>query len=375
MARYRKAIAGQNVLDAARWRIDKMLDTFDSYAVAFSGGKDSQVVLHLVRERAALKGRLPVPIVFRDEEVIPERVVKHMERYLHLDWCTMHWFAVQMKSHKFVLGSNEGYVQWDRARDPSLPNSRGWVRPKPPWAILQPDADPSVYDQYTMDAFVVRTMGLTGKVCLINGMRASESVIRYRSCMSKLHETYIVAADPMAPHVRLGKPIYDWEENDVLKYLWESGEPICETYRSQHLSDRPLRVSTPLHAEASKQISVLRREDPEFYNEVLRVWPDMAMQDRWWGDFDQQKMRDQYGRTFAGCHRYVDRFITDPPQAELARVRIDDAAAKYHRTPGAFPPTYVLEEVMGGRIKRPVTPLKPAYQGLTKYLQHDEPRE
>lgn len=366
MARYRRRLP-MSVLEAAKARIREMLTIFDSFAVCYSGGKDSQVVLQLTREVATEMGRLPIPILFRDEEVIPPGVVEHLEAYRDLSWCRMHWFAVPLKSHKFVLGSNESYVQWDRERDPS-----GWVRPKPPWAIVQEDGDERVFDQYTMDAYAVQRMGLRGRVVLLNGMRASESVIRLRACLAKQHQTYVVAAGDDAPHVRLGKPIYDWEENDVLKYLWECGEPMCPTYRPQHLIGRPLRVSTPLHAEASKQIEVLRREDPEFLDAVLRVWPDMAMQGRWWGDFDQQAMRDRYGRTFAAVHRYVDRFITDAKQNAPGHQRIEEARERFLRSPSAFPPTYVLEEVMGGRTKRQVTPLKAAYQQLPKYLAHDE---
>jgi predicted phosphoadenosine phosphosulfate sulfurtransferase len=370
VARFKRYL-GVTVLEAARARIRYALETFDSYAVAFSGGKDSQVVLHLVREAATELGRLPVPVLFRDEEVIPERVIDHVARYRLEPWARVHWFAVPLKSHAFVLGTTAAYVQWDRARDPSL-GGRGWVRPKPPWSILQEPDDLRVFDQYTMDRYAAERMGLRGSVCLFNGMRASEGIVRHRAVMQKLHECWIVSAGADANHVRLAKPVYDWEENDILRYLWESGSPICEAYRAQHLVTGRLRVSTPLHAEAAKRIDALKREDPAFLDAVLRVFPEMGMQLRWWGDFDKEKLLANYGRTWEAIHRYVDRFLTDPAEITLAHERITEAAARFRSSPRGFSPPYVLEEMMAGRYKRPILPLKPEQQKMAKYALHDE---
>lgn len=369
MARYKRYLA-VSVLDAARERIRRALDTFDSYAVCFSGGKDSQVVLHLVRDLATEMGRLPVPILFRDEEVIPDRVLDHVARYRLEPWARLHWFAVPLASHQFVLGVTTSYVQWDPARDPALPGSRGWVRPKPPFALVSEVGDARVFDQYTMDAYAAERMGLDGAVCLFNGMRASEGIIRHRAVMSKLHECWIVACGN--PRIRLAKPIYDWEENDVLRYLWEDGSPICGAYRAQHLVTGRLRVSTPLHAEAAKRIDALAREDPAFLDAVLRVFPEMAMQIRWWGDFDKGRLLTVYGRSWAGIHRYADRFLPDPTERTLAHTRIDAAALRFHNSPRGYSPPYVLEELMAGRFKRAIIPLKPEQQKMAKYAEHDE---
>jgi predicted phosphoadenosine phosphosulfate sulfurtransferase len=49
-----------NVLEAARNRINLVFDNFERIYVAFSGGKDSTVMFHLVMEAAiARKRRLP----------------------------------------------------------------------------------------------------------------------------------------------------------------------------------------------------------------------------------------------------------------------------------------------------------------------------
>ena len=54
----------QNVLDAARDRIAKTFDSVERVYVAFSGGKDSSVMFHLVMEEAIQHIRIKALAVF-----------------------------------------------------------------------------------------------------------------------------------------------------------------------------------------------------------------------------------------------------------------------------------------------------------------------
>src|ERR1035437_419675 len=62
------------VLDAARARISEALDNTELAYVAFSGGKDSSVLLHLVMEEAIRRGQR-VGVLFIDFERSEERRV------------------------------------------------------------------------------------------------------------------------------------------------------------------------------------------------------------------------------------------------------------------------------------------------------------
>src|ERR1019366_6623572 len=96
-------ILNMDVLEAARQRIDGILDRYDTVAVAFSGGKDSLVTLHLVREQ--MQARNPqavVPVIFRDEEVIPNTVIDFVDSYRQRPWVKMLWFTVPLASTKCV---------------------------------------------------------------------------------------------------------------------------------------------------------------------------------------------------------------------------------------------------------------------------------
>lgn len=52
-------------------------------------------------------------------------------------------------------------------------------------------------------------------MAFLTGIRADESLIRYRASVNKLNENYINATE--CKRVSLCKPIYDWRENDVFK--------------------------------------------------------------------------------------------------------------------------------------------------------------
>ena len=63
-----KIYRSENVLDAAKRRIAWLFDEFPALVVAFSGGKDSTVVLNLAIEEARRRGRLPLPVMWIDQE-------------------------------------------------------------------------------------------------------------------------------------------------------------------------------------------------------------------------------------------------------------------------------------------------------------------
>ncbi|MCP4749090.1 MAG: phosphoadenosine phosphosulfate reductase family protein [Desulfobacteraceae bacterium] len=347
-----------DVYAEAKSRVQHVLDTFDSVAVCFSGGKDSLVVLHLLEEVLRDRGWEgpadgKINVIFRDEELIPDNVINFVQEYAKNPKYNFYYYAVQLKSEKFILGKKYEYVQWDKNRE--------WIRPKPEIAIVKPED--VVFDQYRMDAYCAQNF--KGKIAFINGIRCDESLIRYRSVVNKRNECYIAGTD--APNVKFVKPIYDWSEKDVFKYLHDKNIKYCPIYDAQMWNGQALRVATPLHAESAKRFNKLRTLYPIFYEQLIAIFPEMLEQDRYWNEYDPYAVIAKYRPGFEGVIEYIKAEIKDPVNRKMAIKRVLEAwkirknniaKGRGDHNFGGYPALHVFKSILGGNYKRVIQPIK-----------------
>lgn len=336
---------GVNVLEAAQTRIDHILDTYDTVAVAFSGGKDSLVTLHLLAQAIRRKSGdfkpIKVHVVFRDEELIPQHVIDFVDGYRQLPWIEMLWFCVPLKSSKFILGRTYDYIQWDPSRD--------HIRPKPLWSINETEP---VYDQYSMDSKVAEYY--KGKICVLTGIRAQESLMRYRAIINKIGNTETCATQ--CKRLDLGRPIYDWKEDDIFKYLHDNHIAYAEIYDRQSAAGQNLRVSTPLHSESAKRMDTWREIDPEFYDAVIKLFPEVAVQGKYYKDVDMDAGIEQpkdLKELWAWIHR---RFSGEQLKMAIKRHSEVTSFWKNPNVRDKYPMEYVFKLFKSGTIKRVFLP-------------------
>jgi predicted phosphoadenosine phosphosulfate sulfurtransferase len=343
----RKQYISTNVHDEAIKRIQHIYDTHDTVIVAFSGGKDSLAALNLVHEVGARNGVKQIPVVFRDEELIPDSVVDFVNEYRQKPWVDMTWFCVPLLSNKYIMGQVVEYVQWDPTRE--------YLRPIPEWAttleMLNLPADTRA-DQWTMDELAIAKF--KGKVAIITGIRSSESLMRFRASVNKLNENYINASS--TPRASLCKPLFDWEENDVFRYFYDKGIKYCSIYDAQVVAGVNLRVSTPLHVEAAKKIGNLRNYSPNFYGQIMELFPEMLVQERYFKELDRESIVRRYAKDFAGVRAWCLENIEDEVWQKKALHELASIEVREKNSPGGYPVDYVLKTFMSGGYKRVTLP-------------------
>lgn len=121
-----KRYRADDVLTAARRRIAETFDSVERVYLAFSGGKDSSVLFHLVMEEAIKRGQR-VGVMFIDFEAQYAETISHVHEMFELykDHIEQHWICIPMLLRNAVTNFEPRWVCWDETKKPL------WIRDKP----------------------------------------------------------------------------------------------------------------------------------------------------------------------------------------------------------------------------------------------------
>ena len=334
-----------NCVDAARERIRHVYNTFDDVAIQFSGGKDSTAILYLAKEVHEERGLGPVKVIFRDEEMVSPAVARFVEEVKNYPWVDMEWYCLPAIQEVWVLGTRELILLWDKSRE----EQGRLIRDVPPWAITAESFGldrrqplPEAMDYYTMQ-------GKKGMTAFITGVRANESMIRYRSIVQKLHENYIVQPYRLKKSIplRFAKVIYDWTSNDVMKFLEEHNAPYCEYYDIAAMTGSNTRVGIPLHSVAIRRIGDVIATEPEFYDRLVACFPQIDAQRRLWADFNMEAKIDDYAAEgWDGVRRCIDENMRGVPVTKEAMAYAAAFRKKHILDPYSYPLDWLIRTLL-----------------------------
>ena len=359
-------------VDAARERVRHVYDTFDTVCVQFSGGKDSTAVLYLAKEIHEERGLGPVKVIFRDEEMLSPSVEAYLNEVRNYDWVEMEWYCLPQGQEVWVLGQREYIQLWDPRRE----RAGRLFRSIPDWAIraehfgLDPEqAIPQSIDYYTMQ-------GKSGRVAFLTGVRANESMIRYRSCVQKLHENYINVPYRMKKSIplRFAKVIYDWTTDDVLKFVSEEHDAsYCEYYDLAALTGSNTRVGIPLHCVAIRRIGDVVATEPDFYDRLYECFPHIDAQRRLWADFDIEKLITNYSRMgWEGVKMCIEDNVLTPGLKRRAMSFAAEFRKKQAKDPASYPTHWLIRNILMKEFNiMAVNPMGPKTKAYTIAQQEE----
>lgn len=168
----------KTVYEAALERIRWTYRQFgDNVAVAFSGGKDSTVCLHLTYTVATELGRLPVPVVFVDQEAEWQATIDYVRQVMSLPWVQPYWLQIPIK----LANSTQTADPWLHCWEPGVE----WIRAQEPDAITRnvygTDRFYEVFKEFLAHHYPGQPAALIG------GVRTEESPARKMAMTSYRH--------------------------------------------------------------------------------------------------------------------------------------------------------------------------------------------
>jgi len=340
-----KKYVGSTVLDEARRRIERIIETHDVVVCAFSGGKDSQVAMHLTHVVGREMGIDRVKVQYRDEELVPRPVLDHVAWVREQPWVDLMYLACEWEATAYMLGMVKSYHQWDPRRE--------WLRQPPAHAVRLE----GVYDElFGFDVMTAELFG-RGRVALITGVRAEESMNRYRSVVNRIVDNYI-SPSRYTKRVSLCKPLFDWKTNDIFKYLYENQLPYAKLYNHQMWAGDNLRVTSPLHATPAKQLFKLREIDPLLYEQVMSLFPEATVQELYSRELSLDRVIEKYGGSWGDIRSWLLANL-DQTQLRWALAEFDSVYARWQNTPDSYPLKYLFSQFVKGKYMYPIQPLSP----------------
>jgi len=248
-----------NVLEASLKRIRYFFDEFEDVVVAFSGGKDSTVTLKLAIMVATELKRLPVKVMFIDQEAEWTSVIEYIRRVMNSKEVEPLWFQIPIKIFNANSFTDNWLQCWDVGQE--------WMRAKEEVSIKNntfgTDRFRLLFDRI-INSFAKRT-------CLLSGIRTDEAPSRLISVSTYNIYKGLSYGRKISNRNFCFYPIYDWKYSDVWKFINEYDLDYCKLYDLMYqygVKTNDMRVSNLNHVTAKKCLLLLQEIEPQTWEKL-----------------------------------------------------------------------------------------------------------
>ena len=259
-----KIFSKNNVYDEALARIRYLFDEFDDVVVGMSGGKDSTVVFNLALTVAKEKNRLPLKVMWVDQEAEWQGTVDYVTEIMHMPEVDPYWYQMPMVITNNASSFNRYSYCWKEEEKDK------WVHEKHEISIKE--------NTYGTDRFhalfgAIMRKDMPPNSCKLAGVRAEESPRRAMGMTQG--QTYKDITWGKRENEDINQfvfyPIYDWSYTDVWKYILDNDIKYNRVYDAMYkhgVGILDMRISNLHHETAIQSLMLVQEIEPETWLKV-----------------------------------------------------------------------------------------------------------
>lgn len=340
-----KIYSNLSVLEAARRRMRWIFDEFPNVVVLFSGGKDSTVCFHLALEAARELKRLPLHVMFLDQEIEWMATIETVRQVmLHPDVKPV-WVQIPFRLSNSTSVEENWLHVWDPEREDL------WMRKKEPYAIKEntfgADRFHELLSRVPIQYF---NSSPSNRCCTIGGVRCEESPARALGLT--MAATWKWATWGKAEFAKHGYyifyPIYDWHTSDVWKFIHENNHPYCRIYDMQFQHGLPIqkmRVSNLHHETALEALFYVHEFEGETWNRMVRRLKGLHSAAKFGkADYYPTELPPMFKDWWEYRDYLLEKLISNPQWREIMRKRFAKQDEKFREVAGtALPKSHVIQ--------------------------------
>lgn len=263
----------KNVYEAAMERIGFCFDSFDHILVAFSGGKDSGVMLNLAIKYAKDNGCLDRLYMYHmDYEAQYKMTTDYVDRVFNSINIPRDRLCLPIHAGCACNMSSPYWTPWN-------PDEKDiWVRQMPEKNVVNIDNAPwfkigmSDYDaQDRYGEYLQEKLG--GTLCVLVGIRTQESLQRLNAVAKDEKKAAWNGHSWMTDgKVVSAFPIYDWQVEDIwtanAKFGWDYNKLYDIMYQAG-VPINDMRVASPFISEGKSSLSLYKTIEPDTWAKMV----------------------------------------------------------------------------------------------------------
>jgi len=264
---YEKILLKTNVFEQSLIRIRRLFEEFTEVVVGFSGGKDSTIVFNLAMIVARELKRLPLKVMFLDQEVEWMATIDTVRKVMYNPDVYPLWFQIPFKIDNATSYDAPALDCWSSSKEEL------WIREKEEISLKENIYGTIEFSE--MFSKIFKVLFKDTSACYLTGMRAEESPNRLRGICNSLTYKDISWGKKLNPE--LGHytfhPIYDWTYISVWKAIHDNNwnyNKVYDHYYSYGIKVQDMRVSNLNHETAIRALFILQEIEPETYIKVTK---------------------------------------------------------------------------------------------------------